>query len=100
MEWSITPGDGPAAVSLLGVEVWGGMMCGMRGEVVAVSSGMEQVPVPRRSAREALDEQARRKGARPLRSAEELRNDEVWESDEELAEFLAYLEVARQPGSA
>lgn len=75
-------------------------MCGMRWEVVAVSSGMEQVPAPRRSAHESLDEQARRKGARPLRSAKELRNDEVWESDEELAEFLAYLEVARQPGSA
>jgi len=47
-----------------------------------------------------LDEQARRKGARPLRSPDELRNDEVWESDEELAEFLAYLDASRHAGDA
>lgn len=68
-------------------------------EVKAMSSGMEQVPAPRRAPRESLDEQARRKGARPLRSADELRNEEVWESEEELAEFLEYLDVARHAGS-
>jgi hypothetical protein len=46
--------------------------------------------------RESLDDQARRKGAQPLRSADDLRNDEIWESDEELAEFLAHLDAARQ----
>ncbi|MEN3357992.1 MAG: hypothetical protein V7637_1974 [Mycobacteriales bacterium] len=64
---------------------------------VAVTTGAEQTGPPgRRAARESLDEQARRKGVRPLRSVDDLRNDDVWESDEELAEFLAYLDAARQ----
>ena len=41
-----------------------------------------------------LDEQARRKGVRPIASADELRAD-VFESDEELEEFLADLEAFR-----
>lgn len=41
-----------------------------------------------------LDEQARRKGVRPITSADELRAD-VFESDEELDEFLADLETFR-----
>jgi len=41
-----------------------------------------------------LDEQARRKGVRPIRSVDELRAD-VFESDEELDEFLADLENFR-----
>lgn len=41
-----------------------------------------------------LDEQARRKGVRPLASADELRAD-VFESDEELDEFLTDLEAFR-----
>jgi hypothetical protein len=64
---------------------------------VAVSTGAEHTGVPgRRPVRESLDEQARRKGLTPLRSVDDLRNDEIWESDEELAEFLAYLDAARQ----
>ena len=46
--------------------------------------------------RETLDEQAKRKGAKPLTSMEELRADGVWESDEELQEFLDYLDRQRQ----
>ena len=46
---------------------------------------------PRRSLYAAeLDEQARRKGVRPISSVHELRA-EVFESDEELDEFLADL---------
>jgi hypothetical protein len=41
-----------------------------------------------------LDEQARRKGVRPIASVDELRAD-VFESDEELDEFLADLEEFR-----
>jgi hypothetical protein len=41
-----------------------------------------------------LDQQARRKGVRPITSADELRAD-VFESDEELEEFLADLEAFR-----
>lgn len=46
--------------------------------------------------RESLDEQARRKGAKPLTSLDELRFDGIWESDEELDEFLDYLDRKRQ----
>ncbi len=41
-----------------------------------------------------LDEQARVKGVRPISSADELRAD-VFESDEELEEFLDDLEAFR-----
>jgi len=41
-----------------------------------------------------LDEQARRKGVRPIASVDELRAD-VFESDEELDEFLADLQEFR-----
>ncbi len=46
-----------------------------------------------------LDEQARRKGVRPVASVEELRAD-VFESDEELDEFLADLEAFRHEHAA
>ncbi|MGO9297356.1 MAG: hypothetical protein ACLP52_26340 [Streptosporangiaceae bacterium] len=46
-----------------------------------------------------LDEQARRKGVRPVTSVDELRAD-VFESDEELDEFLADLKAFRHdPGA-
>jgi hypothetical protein len=41
-----------------------------------------------------LDEQARRKGVRPIASADELRAD-VFESDQELEEFLTDLDEFR-----
>jgi len=41
-----------------------------------------------------LDEQARRKGVRPVTSADELRAD-VFETDQELEEFLADLREFR-----
>jgi hypothetical protein len=46
-----------------------------------------------------LDEQARRKGVRPVTSIDELRAD-VFESDEELDEFLADLEAFRHEHTA
>ena len=46
-----------------------------------------------------LDEQARRKGVRPVASIDELRAD-VFESDEELDEFLADLEAFRHEHTA
>ena len=48
-----------------------------------MSSGAEHVSGLGR-VRESLDEQARRKGARPLQSVDELRDDDIFESDEEL----------------
>ena len=47
-----------------------------------------------RSYQAVLDEEARRKGVRPIASIDELRAD-VWESDEELDEFLADLDTFR-----
>jgi hypothetical protein len=46
------------------------------------------------SYQDVLEEQARRKGVRPIASIDELRAD-VWDSDEELDEFLADLESFR-----
>jgi hypothetical protein len=44
-----------------------------------------------------LDEQARRKGVQPIASVDELRAD-VFESDEELDEFLSDLDSFRHTG--
>ena len=66
-------------------------------EVAAMSTGAERQDAGRFGrVRESLDEQARRKGAKPLTSMEELRADGVWESDEELQEFLDHLDQQRQ----
>jgi hypothetical protein len=66
-------------------------------EVAAMSTGAEREDTGRLGrVRESLDEQAKRKGAKPLTSMEELRADGVWESDEELQEFLDYLDRQRQ----
>jgi hypothetical protein len=58
----------------------------------AVSSGAEHVVG--RPGRTPVDEQVRRRGLRPLASLDELRA-EVWESDDELEEFLAFLHDSR-----
>lgn len=62
-------------------------------EVFAVVS-VADFAGPQDSYSAELDEQARRKGVRPIASADELRAD-VFESDEELDEFLADLETFR-----
>jgi hypothetical protein len=38
--------------------------------------------------RESLDEQARRRGIRPIRSVDDMARDDVFETDEELDAFL------------
>ena len=66
-------------------------------EVAAMSTGAEQEPAGRfRRVRESLNEQARRKGAKPVTSLDDLRFEGIWESDEELDEFLDYLDRQRQ----
>jgi len=42
-----------------------------------------------------VEELARRQGVRPVRSVEELARDGIFESDEELAEFLAEVRAMR-----
>lgn len=49
----------------------------------------------RPAAPESVEEQVRRKGLRPLRSMDELRDEEIWRPGEELTEFLAYLDATR-----
>ncbi len=63
------------------------------GGVTAVSVADSTEPQPGSYAVE-LEEQARRKGVHPIASVDELRAD-VFESDEELDEFLADLEDFR-----
>jgi hypothetical protein len=66
-------------------------------EVAAMSTGAEREPAGRFGrVRESLDEQARRKGAKPITSLDDLRFEGIWESDEELDEFLDHLDRQRQ----
>ncbi len=44
----------------------------------------------------SLDELARRKHVQPIRSAEDLAQDDVFDSDEELDAFLAHVYAARR----
>lgn len=45
--------------------------------------------------RESLDEQVRRRGIRPVTSVEEMARDDIFETDEELDEFLAHVYAER-----
>lgn len=65
-------------------------------EVVAMSSSAEYVPVPRSSPHVPAEEQARRQGVAPIVSVDELAYPGVWESDDELDEFLADLYASRR----
>ena len=52
------------------------------------------------SPRETVEEQARRRGIRPVRSVEDMARDDVFESDEELDAFLAYVYAERHANLA
>jgi hypothetical protein len=45
---------------------------------------------------ESIEEQIRRKGIRPVESIEDFAQDGIFESDEEVEQFLAYIYAARQ----
>jgi hypothetical protein len=49
---------------------------------------------------ESVAEQIRRKGSTVFKSVSEMRNDAIWESDEELEEFLEHLYRSRRSGMA
>ncbi|MGQ0777971.1 MAG: hypothetical protein ACT4NY_26770 [Pseudonocardiales bacterium] len=55
--------------------------------------------VPRRRPRVSAEELARRKGVRPVESLEDMARD-VFSSDEELEEFIAYTYANRRAGLA
>jgi hypothetical protein len=44
---------------------------------------------------ESIEEQVRRKGIRPVESVEDMAQDGVFESDEEVEQFLAHVYTAR-----
>jgi hypothetical protein len=44
---------------------------------------------------ESVDEQVKRKGIRPVESVKDMAQDGVFESDEELEQFLAHVYAAR-----
>jgi hypothetical protein len=44
---------------------------------------------------ESIDEQVKRKGIRPVESVENMAQDGVFESDEDLEQFLAHVYAAR-----
>ena len=51
--------------------------------------------VPPERGMESIDEQARRKGIRPIVSADDLAQDGVFDTDEELDAFLAHVAAMR-----
>jgi hypothetical protein len=52
-------------------------------------------PRRREPGRPSVEELARRQGVRPIASVDELARDDVFESDEELDEFLAFIQRMR-----
>lgn len=55
----------------------------------------DDVSVPPDRGTESLDEQARRKGIRPIQSADDLAQDGTFDTDEELDAFLAHVAAMR-----
>ncbi|HEY6798551.1 MAG TPA: hypothetical protein VI248_28060 [Kineosporiaceae bacterium] len=45
---------------------------------------------------ESLEERARRKGVSPIASVHDLSREGIWESDQELDEFLEHVRASRQ----
>ena len=79
-----------------------GMMGGIgeRGCVMTTSSAEALPQWPGKPKRLSLEEQARRQGVRPILSVDELAEPGMFDSDEELAEFLADLYASRKEGMA
>jgi len=62
-----------------------------------MSSGAERNEQPPGGRRhEALDEQVRRRGLKPITSVDDLVCEGIFDTDEELDEFLAYTYAARR----
>jgi hypothetical protein len=66
------------------------------------TNGAEHLDEPHRSLRrrESLDEQVHRRGLKPIRSVDDLACDGVFESDEELDAFLAWVYAERHANLA
>lgn len=55
---------------------------------------------PRSTLRASLEDQIRRRGIKPIESVDDMARDDVFESDEELDEFLAFVRAERQANLA
>jgi hypothetical protein len=61
-----------------------------------MSSNAEYAPLPHAAPHVPAEEQVRQQGIQPITSVDELAFPDVWESDEELDEFLADLYASRR----
>jgi hypothetical protein len=64
-------------------------------EVVVTTNDAEHPDLPVDEDELSLDELARRQGVRPVRSVHDMARPHVFESDEELEEFLAHVAASR-----
>jgi hypothetical protein len=71
----------------------------VRGKLMT-SNSAERVPEWGTAEHVPVAEVARRQGVRPIESVDELARPDLFESDEELAEFLADLYASRHTGLA
>jgi ribosome assembly protein YihI (activator of Der GTPase) len=69
-------------------------MMGKPSTEVSMTAENEYAELPPLRVRETVAEQMKRKGITSSTLAD-MRNDEIWETDEELAEFLEYLDAQR-----
>ena len=65
------------------------------GEATVTTNSAEYPERPARDGSVSVDELARRKGVRPIASAEDLACDGVFDTDEELDAFLAHVPAMR-----
>jgi hypothetical protein len=65
-----------------------------------MSSSAEHTPAPHAASHVPAAEQVRQQGIQPIASVDELAFPGVWESDEELDEFLADLYASRRANIA
>jgi hypothetical protein len=74
---------------------WDAILEGLVPEVTVTTNRADGVAVPPDHGTESVDEQARRKGIRPIRSADDLAQDGIFDTDEELDDFLAHVAAMR-----
>ena len=66
-----------------------------------MTAGAERFDYERISRRrESLDEQVRRRGIEPVHNVEDMARDDVFETDDELDAFLAWIHAERQANLA
>jgi hypothetical protein len=65
-----------------------------------MSSSAEHTPAPHAALHVPAEEQIRQQGIQPITSVDELAFPGVWESDEELDEFLSDLYASRRANVA